>query len=333
MRPFAGQLLVLLPVLVAGGTRATGAEPAAPRWELPPERLAAIKMFNAWKPPVPPRRLLGNIHYVGTSGIAVYLVTTPVGHVLIDTGFDDTVPHVLAGIEQLGLKPKDIKFILSSHAHIDHVGGLALMQRLTGASVVASQADAAIMASGGEDDFSPFPKDLMKYPPVHADRIVATGDRVTLGGLTLTAHLTPGHTKGATTWTMRVVDAGRSYDVVFLTSLSIVAGTRLLSNPAHPEIERDFATSFEVLDGLPCDVFFTFHTSKAALDALVGKVQQLQTNVGPNPFLAADTGWKAQLTNAERAFRDQLAAEKRAAGESSSMRSAPGTAVPIPAQR
>src|SRR5690349_21190223 len=103
-------LLLLFGVVAGSGTAADGSR--VPRWEQPPERLAAIKLFNAWKPPVPPRRLLGDIHYVGTSGIAVYLITTPAGHILIDTGFEDTVRHVLSGIEQLGLKPKDIKFIL-----------------------------------------------------------------------------------------------------------------------------------------------------------------------------------------------------------------------------
>lgn len=282
------------------------------RWEMPPERLAAIKLFNTWKPPVPPEQLLGNIYFVGTSGIASYLITSPAGHILIDTGFEDTVPHLLDSIDKLGVKPNDIKVILSSHAHIDHVGGLALMKRLTGACVVASREDAKIMASGGEDDYSPFPKDLMRYPPVQADRIVKQGDQVTLGESTLTAHLTPGHTKGATTWTMQVVDGSNRYQVVFLTSLSIVSGTRLLGNREHPEICRDLESSFKLLNALPCDVFFTFHTSKASLASLRENMRQLKAREGPNPFTQSDTGWAAQLAAAERVFREQLTAERNA---------------------
>ena len=284
-----------------------------PRWERPPERQAAIRMFNAWKPPVPARTLLGNIHYVGTSGIAAYLITTPAGHILIDTGFDDTVPHVLASIEQLGFRPRDIKFLLSSHAHVDHVGGHARMKALTGATVVASAADARIMTSGGADDFSPFPKDLMRYTPLQVDRIVAPGNRITLGQVNLTAHLTPGHTAGATTWTMRLEHAGRSYDVVFLTSLSIVQGTPLLHSRGHPGIRSDYEASFRALSALPCDVFFGFHVSQASLDTLMEKLRLLTTGTGPNPFHDPQSGWKAQLASAERAFREQLAAEQRAA--------------------
>jgi len=281
-----------------------------PRWERPPERLAAIRMFNAWKPPVAARTLLGPIHYVGTSGIAAYLITTPAGHILIDTGFDDTVPHVLASIEQLGYHPRDIKFLLSSHAHVDHVGGHARMKALTGAVVVASAPDARVMARGGADDFSPFPQDLMRYAPLQADRIVATGDRVTLGSVTLTAHLTPGHTAGATTWTTRLDHAGRSYDVVFLASLSIVQGTSLLISPGHPGIRDDYETSFRVLAALPCDVFFGFHVAPTSLDTLMTKLRQLTAGTGPNPFHDSASGWKAQLAGAERSFREQLAGEQ-----------------------
>lgn len=285
-----------------------------PRWERPPELAASARLFESWKPAVSPRTLLGNIHYVGTHGIACYLITTPAGHLLIDTGFDDTADRLLAAVEQLGFRPADIRLILSSHAHVDHVGGHARVQSRTGARIVASAADARLLASGGADDFSPFPRSLMLYPPATADRIVANGDTVTLGGVTLTAHLTPGHTAGATTWSMTVRHAGREHAVVFLSSLSLVPGTRLLGNPRHPGIVADYEQAFRRLASVSCDVVLGFHVSPAAVDALAERLRRLESDAGPNPFLDPHTGWKAQLAAAERAFRDQLAAEQKVHG-------------------
>jgi metallo-beta-lactamase class B len=193
------------------------AEPPA-KLPPPPDRNAVKVMFDAWRAPVPPRHLLANIYYVGATGVSSYLITTPEGHILLDTGFDDTVPIIRRSVEQLGFKLTDIKFILSSHAHIDHVGGHALMKKLTGAQILASAADARTIESGGDDDFIPLPKDTTIYTPVKVDRIVAEGERVTLGGVTLTAFVTPGHTRGATTWTMDVTDEGRVRHGVFLAA-------------------------------------------------------------------------------------------------------------------
>ncbi len=306
-----GRLLAFLALASPAGVSRLGAaekagaeSPPPPRWERPPELHSASRMFESWKARVPPRPLLGGIHYVGTSGIAVYLIATPAGHILIDTSFDDTVPHVLAGIAQLGFDAKDIKLILSSHAHVDHVGGHARLQRHTGATIVASAADARLLASGGADDFSPFPLQLMRYAPVTADRIVTDGETVSLGGITLTAHLTPGHTAGATTWSTTVRHAGRVYAVVFLSSLSLVSGTRLLRNPRHPELVADYEQTFRRLAAMSCDVFFGFHVSP--------RLDELTAARGPNPFHDGETGWQAQLTAAERAFREQLAAERQA---------------------
>lgn len=298
----------------------TESPPSRPRWERPPELHSASRMFESWKSRVPPRPLLGGIYYVGTSGIAVYLIATPAGHILIDTSFDDTVPHVLAGIAQLGFDAKDIKLILSSHAHVDHVGGHARLQRHTGARIVASAPDARVLASGGADDFSPFPLQLMRYPPVTADRIVADGETVSLGGLTLTAHLTPGHTAGATTWSTTVRHGEREYAVVFLSSLSLVSGTRLLGNPRQPKLVADYEQAFRRLATLSCDVFLGFHVSPAALATLSSRLDQVTAGPGPNPFHDIQTGWQAQLTAAERTFREQLAAERQA-----------GAAHPLPA--
>ena len=266
-------------------------------------------LFDPWRPAVPPRHLIGNVHYVGAIGVSSFLITTPAGHILLDTGFEDTVPIIQRGVQQLGFKPGDIKFILSSHAHIDHTGGHAAMKRLTGATIVASAADARILASGCRDDFIPFPIDTIVYEPVRADRLVRDGEKISLGGTTLTAHLTPGHTKGSTTWTMEVNDRGLTRQVVFFSSASINAGTPLIGNPLYPEIADDLGRTFARLRALPCDVFFAPHGGQFAMPE---KFARLDAGAPVNPFIDPE-GWRDMLASAEKKFLSQLAAERAAA--------------------
>jgi metallo-beta-lactamase class B len=270
------------------------------------DKAAAAKLFESWKPAIPPRRIVGNIYYVGLSGVSSWLITTPEGHILIDSTFEDSVPKICANVEQLGFRVGDIKLLLSSHAHADHTGGHALMKRLSGARIVASAADAHVMETGGADDFSPFPKELLAYMPVKADRIVKDGEAVSLGGVTLTAHLTPGHTKGATTWTMAVKEGERSYQVVFFSSVSIVAPTRLLNNRDYPAIADDYAATFKKLKALPCDIFLAPHAEQFGL---AQKLERLGKGVNPNPFVDAE-GWRRLIANAEDTYLKQLEVEK-----------------------
>ena len=286
----------------AGAAETPRALPAAPN-------AAWVKrLFDGWRAPVPPRHLFGNIHYVGSIGVSSFLISTPEGHILLDTGFDDTVPIIQHGVEQLGFRVADIRFILSSHAHIDHVGGHALMKKLTGAQIVASAADARTLASGGADDYIQWPKDTILYAPIKADRIVADGERVTLGGATLTAHLTPGHTRGATTWTMDGAAGGATRHVVFFSSASINDGTRLLDNPLYPDFARDFQATFATLRALPCDIFFAPHGGQFAM---AQKFARLERGEKENPFVDP-AGWQKLIAGAEKAFRDQLAVERAA---------------------
>jgi metallo-beta-lactamase class B len=273
-----------------------------------PDSAWVKRLFDGWRAPVPPRQLVGNIHYVGASGVSSFLITTPAGHILLDTGFDDTVPIIQRGVEQLGFRLADIKFILSSHAHIDHVGGHARMKKLTGAQIVASAADARTIASGGEDDYIQWPKDTILYAPAKVDRIVADGERVTLGGVTLIAHLTPGHTRGATTWTIDVEDRGATRHVVFFSSASINAGTRLVNNPLYPDFVRDFEATFAKLRALPCNIFLAPHGGQFAM---ADKFARLDRGEKENPFVDP-AGWKQLIAGAEKAFRDQLALERAA---------------------
>lgn len=285
------------------GLRAAESPPA-----LPPSPTAAWvrNLFAGMKAPVPPRHLAGNLYYVGAAGVSAWLITTPAGHILLDTGFDDTVPIIQRGVEQLGFKLADIKFILSSHAHIDHVGGHARMQRLTGAQVVASAGDARTLESGGADDFLVWPKETLAYAPVKVDRIVADGEQVTLGGTTLTANLTPGHTRGATTWTMELAEGGRTYHVVFFSSATVNDGVRLLHNEKFPDIAAAFAASFAKWRALPCDIFLAPHGGQYAMAA---KFARLDRGEGV-AALVDPAGWQQLLAGAEQTYRDLLATEQ-----------------------
>jgi metallo-beta-lactamase class B len=258
------------------------------------------KVFQSWNQPFKPLRIVGNVYYVGASGVSSYLITSPEGHVLIDTGFEQTVPIIRENVKTLGFRMEDIKFILASHAHLDHTGGHALTKELTGARIVMSEADAALLASGGKDDFM---DEVTVYRPARADRIVRDRERVTLGNIVLTAHLTPGHTKGCTTWTMVVDDGGQHHNVVFFGSTSVLA--KLVNNSKYPEIARDYAATFRKLKALPCDVFLAPHASFFGLEE---KAREVGT--GKNPFVDAKAFEKFVVT-AEQNFLKQLEKEQQ----------------------
>ena len=274
----------------------------------PVDRAAALAMSAAWNAPVPPRHLVGNIYYVGAMGVSSFLITTPEGHVLLDTGLPATAPQIERGVAELGFELADIKLILSSHAHFDHTGSHATLQRLTGAKVVASAEDARVIESGGADDFLPFPKDLAAYEAVKVDRIVADGETVTLGGVTLTANVTPGHTRGATTWTMDVAEAGKTYRVVFYSSASINSGTRLTGpDAAYPGIDDDLASSLARFKAMRCDLFFAPHGGQFGM---MEKFARLDAGEKGVDVFADPKGWAELIAGQEKAFRDLLAAER-----------------------
>jgi metallo-beta-lactamase class B len=262
---------------------------------------------RSWNQPVEPYRIAGNLYYVGASDITSFLVSTPAGLILIDGGFAETVPLIRENVRKLGFKMEDVKFLLNSHAHYDHAGGLAELKKITGARLVASAEDAAALARGGKDD--PVLGDQGLFEPVTADRILTDGYEVALGGTTLIAHLTPGHTKGCTTWTMKVAEGGKSYNVVFVCSTSVLPGLKLIDNPKYPKVAEDFERTFQILKSLPCDIFLAPHASfYKGLD----KAERLRKNATKNPFIDPD-GYKAYLEHGEKTFRERLAAEKSGA--------------------
>lgn len=272
------------------------------------ENDALRKEWELWNTPFRPFRIIGNIYYVGPSGISSFLITTPAGNILIDTGFEMTVPRIRDSMKQLGFRIKDIKIILNSHAHLDHAGGDALMKRLTGARIEMSEADAAMLAAGGTNDFTPYSREMIRYPPATADRLLHDGDLVTLGNTTLTCHLTPGHTKGCTTWTMDVTDEGKVYHVVFFGSTSILPRVPLIHNVQYPGIADDLTSTYRKLKALPCDVFLAPH---AGFFGLEDKAGRLRLGEKPNPFIDP-AGYHRFLEDAEAEFQRQLEEEKKA---------------------
>ncbi|HEV2111520.1 MAG TPA: subclass B3 metallo-beta-lactamase, partial [Gammaproteobacteria bacterium] len=260
----------------------------------------------SWNQPVTPFRIIGDLYYVGASDITSYLIATPKGLILLDSGFAETVPQVEANIKTLGFKLSDVKFLLNSHAHNDHAGGLARLKRDTHATLEVSAADAALMARGGHAD--PNFGDRFLYEPVHADKLLKDRDQVELGGVVLTARVTPGHTPGCTTWTMRVEEGGKPYDVVFLCSVT-APGYQLANNSAYPDIVADFTRSFALLKSLPCDVFLGAHGRYYGLQ---DKIARLQKHESGNPFVDP-AGYRAYLDQAEQAFQQELATQRQAA--------------------
>lgn len=262
-------------------------------------------MFFENSHPVDPFRIIGNVYYVGPSEVASYLITTPQGHVLLDGGFAETAPIIEKNIAKLGFHMHDIKFLLNSHAHYDHCGGLAELKRASGASMVASRADAEVLESGRQKNYS-IPDSL--FPAVKVDRLIGSGEKVELGGVTLTAILTPGHTKGCTTWTMQVEDAGKTYHVVFYCSTS-VPGYPLVDNARYPQIVSDYERSFALLRQLPCDVFLAPHGS---FFHLMEKRAALAKG-GPNPFVDSSE-LRSYVQQSEEEFHRELKVQQAVKG-------------------
>ena len=258
--------------------------------------------------PFPPFRIAGNLYYVGSKALANYLITTPQGHILINSDMEENVPLLQASVEKLGFKFTDIKILLISHAHWDHNAASATVKKLTGAKYMVMDADVEVVESGGKTDFHYGTVPSSLYPPTKVDRVLHDGDEVKLGDTVLVAHLTPGHTKGCTTWTMRVQEAGRTYNVVIIGSPNVNEGYRLVDNAAYPRIADDYERMFRVLKSLPCDIFLGAHGAYFDLD---GKYARLKER-GVAAFIDPE-GCKKYVADKELAFRAQLLWQKGAA--------------------
>ena len=253
----------------------------------------------------PPHKIIGNLYYVGTRSLGTFLIVTPQGDILINSDYERTVPVIKSSVEKLGFKFTDIKILLGSHAHGDHMEGDALAQELSGAQVMAMAEDIPALQTMR----TPSGKARPNYKVIH------DGDKVTLGGTTLVAHLTPGHTRGCTTWTASIEDGGRSYDVVIIGSVGVNQGTKLVNNPQVPQIAEEYQRSFRILRGLKCDVPLGSHPAMYNLAE-----KYLKLGKGPNPFGSSNPfidpqGYKTELDIQETAFNAVLDEQKKAANE------------------
>jgi len=246
--------------------------------------------------PFPPHKVIGNIYYVGTRSLAVFLIVTPDGNILVNSTYERNVPGIQKSIEQLGFKFADTKILLGSHAHGDHQEADAMVKELTGAQVMALNEDVPAlraMRPGG------------KLHPI--DKVLHDGDKVTLGGTTLVAHLTPGHTRGCTTWTMKAQEGGKSYDVVIIGSFGTNPGFKLVNNIEVPDIAEEFTRAFKVARSLRCDVPLGSHPGMYNMEEKYAKLGK----GGPNPFIDP-AGYKLEVDIDEAMFRAVLAEQQKA---------------------
>ena len=253
-----------------------------------------------WNAPFPPHRVMDNVYYVGTAALGSFLITTPAGHILVNSDFESTVPALQRNVEALGFKFADVKILLGSHAHGDHMEGDALVKRLTGAQVVAMAEDVPAlrnMRPGGKDH------------PI--DRVVHDGDEVTLGGETLVAHLTPGHTQGCTSWGLIVEENGRRYDALIVCSFGVNDNYVLVGNADYPNIAADYVATFAKARALPVDVFLGSHGTFYGLDAKYAALVKRGAD-DPNPFVDR-AGYLAHIAAQEQRFQTMLKAQQGAA--------------------
>ena len=265
-------------------------------------RGAAAQEAPDWTNPFPPFRIVGNLYYVGSQGLASYLIVTPQGSILINSNLEKSVPMIRESVEKLGFRFSDIKILLISHAHWDHCAGSAAVKELTGAKYMVMDADVPEIEAGGKGNFQYGEVLTSRYQPAKVDRVLHDGDTVRLSDTILTAHLTPGHTKGTTTWTTVVKEDGKSYNVVIVGSPNVNAGYKLVNNELYPQIAYDYQRMFQVLKALPCDVFLGAHGSYYGMEAKYARMKE----GGPNPFIDPE-GYKSYVAEREQAFRTELA--------------------------
>ncbi|MGC2500856.1 MAG: subclass B3 metallo-beta-lactamase [Silvibacterium sp.] len=272
--------------------------------------LLSARAFAAVNPdyttPIAPFRIADNLYYVGSKDLASYLIVTPKGVILINANLQSSPAQIRTSVEQLGFRFSDIRILLTSHAHWDHISGSAEVKRLTGARFEVMDGDVAVVESGGWKDFA-YPD--MRYPAAKVDRVLHDGDEVRLGGVVLVAHNTPGHTRGCTTWTMQVTENGKVENVVIVGSWYVNPGYRLVAHagkpasyPSYPGIAADYEHSFEVWEKLPCDIFLGAHGSYFDM---LEKLSRMKQGAGDSVWIDPE-GYKAAVAARKADFEAEL---------------------------
>jgi metallo-beta-lactamase class B len=260
-----------------------------------------------WTRPFPPFKIIGNIYWVGSYDLSTYLITTPQGHILINTGVGDTAQKIKASVEQLGFKMSDVKILTSTHGHYDHVAGIADLKKMTGAEVVISEPDKELLETGGKADFRFGDTPSARFEPVRVDRTFKDGETLVLGATTLTAHLHAGHTKGATSFTTDVRENGKTYRVIIANMGSINPGVTVTGMPKYPGITQDYARTFMAQKEMKIDVWLASHASQFRMHEKYkpGDPYNPDRFVDPNGFLEA-------VRRLENAYLAQVAKERAA---------------------
>ncbi|HET7698254.1 MAG TPA: subclass B3 metallo-beta-lactamase [Vicinamibacterales bacterium] len=297
------------PVVVAGALLAVLAQSSATLQPDPPHTCADC---DAWNKPYEPFKVFGNTYYVGASDVSAVLITGGGGSILLDGGLPQTAPQIDAGIRKLGFRTGDIRLIVNSHAHYDHGGGIAALQRASGAAVAASAAGKRALEQGeptADDPQFAFGRAANAFPAVKNVRAVRDGETLRVGDLAITAHLTPGHTPGATTWSWRSCEGATCYDIVYADSLNAVSaeGFRFSGGRGTPSIVESFRRSIEKIAALPCDIILSVHPSGTGMDA---KVQTRRRQTSPDPFVDPN-GCRAYARGAASRLEARIAEESK----------------------
>lgn len=258
-----------------------------------------------WTRPFPPFRIVGNIYWVGSYDLATYLIATPQGHILINTGVGDTAKQIKASVEQLGFKLTDTRILTATHGHFDHVAGLAELKRMTGARLVVSEQDKELLESGGKLDFRFGDTPGARFEPVTVNSTIKDNDTIALGGTVLTAHHHPGHTKGATSFTLSVQENGKTYRVVIANMGSINPGVTVSGMPAYPGIAEDYARTFKAQKDMPIDIWLASHAAQFKMH------DKYKPGDPYNPDRFVDPqGFKTAVEELEQKYLEQLARER-----------------------
>jgi metallo-beta-lactamase class B len=258
-----------------------------------------------WTRPFPPFRIIGNIYWVGSYDLSTYLITTPQGNILINTGVGDTAQQIKASVEKLGFKIEDTKILTATHGHFDHVAGMAVLKKMTGAKLVISERDKDLLESGGKADFRFGDTPGARFEPVTVDQTFKDGETISLGGTVLTAHLNAGHTKGATSFTLNVPEGGKTYRVVIANMGSINPGVKVSGMPNYPGITQDYANTFLSQKDMKIDVWLASHAAQFRLH------DKYKPGDPYNPERFVDpAGFLASVQRLEKAYLDQLAKER-----------------------
>lgn len=270
-----------------------------------------------WTAPFPPHRIAANLFYVGSRDLAAFLITTPQGHILLNSNLASSRPMIRTAVETLGFHYRDIKILLISHGHYDHCAGSAQVLRETGAQYMVMDADVPVIEDGGHSDFRYGKDPTMWFPPAKVARVLHHGDHVTLGGSTLTAHKTAGHTRGCTTWTLEIQDdlakAGpstsaaspKSHHVVIVGSPNVNPGFNLIDDPLYPQMAADFTRTFTTLKQLPCEIFLGSH---GGYYGLLQKYPRFQK--GDRTAFLDPGGYQAYIADRQAAFEKELSRQR-----------------------